>query len=51
MSVSGGGAENKGERERIPSQPHAVSTEPSLGLSLMNHQIMTGAEINIHMPN
>ena len=34
------GRERQGERE-IPSRLHAVSTEPNLGLELMNHEIMT----------
>ena len=38
--VGKGGAERKGERERIPSRIHAVSTEPDTGLNLTNHQIM-----------
>ena len=28
-------------RERIPSKLHAVSPEPTSGLDLMNHEIMT----------
>ena len=31
-------------RERIPSRLHAVSTEPDMGLELMNREIMTRAE-------
>ena len=38
-----GGAERDGER--IPSRLHAVSTEPSVRLDPMNHEIMTWAEI------
>ena len=33
------------DRQRIPSRPCAVSTEPHAGLNLMNHEIMTLAEI------
>ena len=33
--------ERKNERMRIPSRLHAVSTEPDVGLDLMNHEIMT----------
>ena len=33
------GAEREGER--IPSRLHAVSTEPNVGLELMNYEIMT----------
>ena len=29
------------ERERIPSNPHTVGTEPSAGLSLTDSEIMT----------
>ena len=29
------------EGERIPGRLHAVSTEPSVGLELMNREIMT----------
>ena len=29
------------EREKIPSRLHTVSTEPDLGLELMNYEIMT----------
>ena len=36
-----GGQREKGERERFPSRLHAVSTEPHVGLNLMNHEIMT----------
>ena len=35
--MSRGGA----ERERIPSKPLTVSSEPDAGLDLMNHEIMT----------
>ena len=41
----GKGREREGERERIPSSLQAVSVEPDPGLELMNHEIMTGAEI------
>ena len=40
----GDGPREKG-RERIPSRFCAVSIEPNSGLDLMNHEIMTGAEI------
>ena len=33
------------ERERIPSRLRAVSAEPSMGLELTNHEIVTRAEI------
>ena len=41
--VEGGESERgrKNERMRIPSRLHAVSTEPVVGLDLMNHEIMT----------
>ena len=38
-SVIGGGSERG--RERILSRLCAVNTEPSAGLELMNHEIMT----------
>ena len=41
MCASGGGA----ERNRIPSRLHTVSAEPNVGLTLMNHEIMTWTEI------
>ena len=41
MCKSGGGADREGERERIPSRLHTVSTEPDMGLELMNCEIMT----------
>ena len=31
-------------RERIPSRPKSINTEPDTGLYLMNHEIMTWAE-------
>ena len=34
-------------RERIPSRPCAVSTEPDAGLELMNCEIMTWAKIRV----
>ena len=40
----GGGAERKGERERIeriPSRLHAVGEEPDTGLNLMNREILS----------
>ena len=33
--------EREREKERIPSRLHAVRTEPDVGLSLMNGEIMT----------
>ena len=33
--------ERESERERIPSRLCAVSTEPAVGLELMNSEIMT----------
>ena len=33
------------ERERIPSRPPTVSTEPDVGLELTNRKIMTCAEV------
>ena len=43
MHISGGGAEREreGERERIPSRLHAVSTEPDTGLDLTNPEVTT----------
>ena len=41
----------KGQRERIPSRLHTVSTEPVVGLNLTNCKIMTQAEIKIQMFN
>ena len=31
----------EGQRERIPSTLHAVSTEPDMGLELMNREMVT----------
>ena len=39
-SAHRGGA-REGGRERIPSRLRAVSAEPSVGLDLTNHKIMT----------
>ena len=39
------------ERKRISSRPHAVSTEPNVGLDLMDREIMTWAEIKCQMLN
>ena len=47
--MSWGGAEN--ERERVPSRFCTVSEEPEVGLSLMNHEIMTWARIKNWMLN
>ena len=35
------------EGERILSRLHIVSTEPNMGFKLMNHEIMTWAEIKL----
>ena len=44
--MSGGGAEREGDTEsKAGSRLCAVSTEPDMGLELMNHEIMTGAEV------
>ena len=40
-SEQAGEGQREGERERISSRPHAVSTEPDMGLDPMNHEIMT----------
>ena len=46
QSVSGGGAEREGDTEsKAGSRLWAVSTEPSVGLELTNHEIMTGGEV------
>ena len=40
--MSRGVAEREGDTEsKAGSRPHAVSTEPELGLKLMNRKIMT----------
>ena len=39
------------EREKIPSSLRAVSTEPDVGLEVMNHEIMTQAKIQSPMLN
>ena len=41
----GGWAERERERERIPSRLPTVSTELDTRLELMNHEIITWAEI------
>ena len=41
------GERERGERERIPSRLHSVVAEPNTGLSLMNHEITTQAEIEL----
>ena len=46
-----GEGQRERERERIPSRLPMVSTEPHLGLDLMNHEIMTSAEIKRWMLN
>ena len=40
-SMSRGRAERQGERQRILSRLHIVSTEPDVGLELTNLEIMT----------
>ena len=35
------GRHRERERQRIPSRLHTVSTEPDMGLEIMNHEIMT----------
>ena len=45
-SASGGGAEREGNTEpKAGSRLWAVSTEPDAGPELMNHEIMTWAEV------
>ena len=39
------------ERERTPSRVYAVSTEPSAGLELTNHEIMTWVKVKSQMLN
>ena len=40
--MSGGGAEREGDTEsEAGSRLRAVSTEPDVGLQLMNHEIVT----------
>ena len=41
MSVSGGGAEKEGERERFSNRLCSVSAELDAGLGLMNWEIVT----------
>ena len=41
---STGGAERE-ERARIPSRLQTVSADPSAGLEIRNHEIMTPAEV------
>ena len=46
QSVSRGGAETGGDTEsEAGSRPQAFSTEPDVGLELMNREIMTWAEV------
>ena len=40
-SANRGGAERAGERERMPSSLHAVSSEPDTRLELVNREIVT----------
>ena len=49
MHEHGKGRERR--REKIPSRLHAVSTEPSSGLSPTNREIMTRAETQSQMLN
>ena len=45
-SVSREGAEREGDTEsEAGSRLRAVSTEPDVGLELMNHEIMTRAKV------
>ena len=40
--MNGGGAESKGDTEsKAGSRLRAVSTDPDVGLKLMNHEIVT----------
>ena len=45
VCTSWGQAEREEERERISSRLCIVSTEPHVGLELMNYEIMTSTEI------
>ena len=38
--------QRKRVRERVPSRLRTVSTEPDVGLVLMNHEVMTGAALS-----
>ena len=45
-NTNGGGAEREGDTEsEAGSRLWAVSTEPDMGLELMNHKMMTWAEV------
>ena len=41
MSRGGAEREREREREKMSSRLHAVSTEPDVGLELMDREIMT----------
>ena len=44
--MSGGGAESEGDtKSKAGSRLWAVSTEPDMGLELINHKIMTWADV------
>ena len=46
QNVSGGGAEREGDTEsEAGSSLWAISTEPDVGLELMNREIMTWAKV------
>ena len=48
--MSRGGAETEGDTEsEAGSKLRAVSTEPNMGLELVNHRIMTGAEVGAQL--
>ena len=49
--TSRGGSERERERQRIPSRLPTTSTELDAGLKVMNHEIMTGAEIESQTRN
>ena len=45
-SMNGGGSEREGDTEsKAGSKLWAVSTEPDVGFELVNHEIMTWAEV------
>ena len=43
--------ERERERERLPSRLHTASTEPDMGLQLINHEVMTWAKTKSQMLN
>ena len=47
--LSGGEEQGERQRERIPGRLHNASAEPDVGLQLMNHEIVTQAEIKSWM--